>query len=167
MSDGLVIFCSTAKEITAHILHHRGPRPGCCGPTAVGISTRLCGYPVPSSYGPVHGDTLPESGSWLFRGQCRSVLYAARLGSVSPTGRGYPSGPATVNSSLPESILLSSVQIAPCASQFVVAGNTMVTVPSPSGWTSICHPTLLDGFSRAAFTTPPPVTVNVWSRRVL
>ena len=44
----------------------------------------------------------------------------------------YPLGPATVNSNVPDSILPSSVQIAPVASQSVAAGSTMVTVPSSS-----------------------------------
>ena len=47
-------------------------------------------------------------------------------------GPKFPPGPETVNSSLPDSILPSSVQIAPSLPQSVAAGSTMVTVPSSS-----------------------------------
>ena len=47
-------------------------------------------------------------------------------------GPKFPPGPETVNSSLPDSILPSEVQIAPSLAQSVVAGSTMLTVPSSS-----------------------------------
>ena len=52
--------------------------------------------------------------SFAFR---REAHLLQALPSMSRTGY----GPATVNSSLPDSILPSSVQTAPCASQSVVA----------------------------------------------
>ena len=58
----------------------------------------------------------------------------------------------------------SSVQMAPVALQSVVVGSTMVTVPSPDGWTVISQPTLLGGFSRRALVTSPPVTVKALQR---
>ncbi len=76
-------------------------------------------------------------------------------------------GPGTVTSTRSDNILPSSVQIAPVASQSVVAGSTMATVPSPDGLTCISQRTFLPFSSRLAFTTSPPVTVKAWSRRVL
>ena len=62
-----------------------------------------------------------------------------------------------------ESILPSWVQTAPWAPQSVVAGSTMVTVPSPLGLMVITQPTLLGGASRRALITVPPVTVKACS----
>ena len=51
----------------------------------------------------------------------------------------YPPSPVTVTSSLWDSILPSPVQTAPCASQSVVAGSTMVTSALPDACTVISH----------------------------
>ena len=72
-----------------------------------------------------------------------------------------------VNSSLLDSILPSEMQIAPVASQSVVAGSTMVTSLLEFGLTCISHLAFPPFSSRFALTTLPPVTVNAWSRRVL
>ena len=82
-----------------------------------------------------------------------------------PGGSVYLLGPETVNSTLWDSIVPSSVQTAPGASQSVVAGSTTVTVPLPDGCTVISHRMFLPGSSRLAFTTSPPVAVKAWSRR--
>ena len=69
-----------------------------------------------------------------------------------------------------ESIVPSSVQMAPCASQSVVTGSSTVTFALESGLTLISHRVLgvaLSLSSRRAPTTVPPVTVNAWSRIVV
>ena len=79
-------------------------------------------------------------------------------------------GPLTVNFSGLDSIVPSAVQMAPCASQSVVAGSSTATSALESGLTLISHPMLgvsLPGSSRRAPTTSPPVTVNAWSRQRL
>ena len=60
----------------------------------------------------------------------------------------YWPGPVMVSSSRLDSILPSSVQIAPSASQSSVTGSTMIKEPSESGVTWISHPILLGGPSR-------------------
>ena len=82
-------------------------------------------------------------------------------------GRAYPLGPETVNSSLPDSILPSSVHTASCASQSVVAGSAMVTVPLPDGCTLISHLTFLPSSSRRALVTSHPASPgchSIWER---
>ena len=74
-----------------------------------------------------------------------------------------------MNSSGLDSIVSSSVQMAPCASQSSVAGSSTVTSALESGLTLISHRMLgvsLSLSSRRAPTTVPLVTVNAWSRSV-
>ena len=72
-------------------------------------------------------------------------------------------GPLTVNFSPSDSILPSSVQMAPCAPQSSVAGSSTVTFALEAGLTVISHRILgvsLSPSSRRAPATSPPVTVN-------
>ena len=62
-----------------------------------------------------------------------------------------------------DSFLLSSVQIAPLASQSVVSGRVMVTAPLPVGFTSTFQPWLLPWVIRLALSMVAPVTVKAWS----
>ena len=78
----------------------------------------------------------------------------------------YPLGPETVNSTLWDSFLPSPVQTAPCASQSVVTGSTMVKSALPDGCTVTSHRTFFPCSRRLACTTSPPVTVKAWSRSV-
>ena len=76
----------------------------------------------------------------------------------------------TVNFSGLDSIVSSSVQMAPCASQSSVAGSSTVTFALESGLTLISHRMLGVALSPSSFwapTTVPLVTVNAWSRSVL
>ena len=75
--------------------------------------------------------------------------------------------PETVKSRELDNFLSSPVQMAPCASQSSVMGNTMVTLPLESGMTCISQRTFFPFSRRFALVTSPPVTVNAWSRRVL
>ena len=84
------------------------------------------------------------------------------------SGRGSAAaGPSTVATSVAASMRSSSVQIAPAASQSVVAGSARVTSARPAGATVISQPMLLGGVSRRAPVTAPWVTVKAWSRSVL
>ena len=96
-----------------------------------------------------------------------SIWAVPLLGKSSAFFPLYSSGPETVNSSRLKSFLPSTVQIAPSASQSVVAGRTIVTSPLPSGSTVISHRMLLGLSSRWALRTSPPDTVNAKSLRVL
>ena len=62
----------------------------------------------------------------------------------------YWPGPLTVSSRRLDSILSSSAQMAPCASQSVVAGRVIVTSPLESGLTTISHRRFLPLTSRRA-----------------
>ena len=73
-------------------------------------------------------------------------------------------GPPTVADVDWDSFLLSSVQIAPLASQSVVSGRVMLTEPFPSGSTSTVQPWLLPWVFRLALAMAPPLTVNASSR---
>ena len=68
----------------------------------------------------------------------------------------YPPGPATVSSNPLDSILPSSVQMAPWLTQSVVAGSTMATLTDESGVTVISHRTLPGGSSRRVLVTLRP-----------
>ena len=72
-----------------------------------------------------------------------------------------------MNSVQLDSILPSSVQIAPCAAQSVVVGKTMTTSDVELGATVTCHRALLPLVTRLARVTSPPVTSNARSRIVL
>ena len=78
----------------------------------------------------------------------------------------YPPDSGTVSSSRLDRGLPSSVQMAPFASQFEVAGRVTTAFASESGVTVISHRMLPGGSSRRAWTTEPPVTVNARSRSV-
>ena len=60
------------------------------------------------------------------RASAKSIFVRA-LFIVLSTPPTYPPGPLTLSSSLLDSILPSPAQTAPCASQSVVTGSTMVT----------------------------------------
>ena len=72
------------------------------------------------------------------RARCRVSVrswtwwWMASWANPAEPGPKFPPGPETVNSSLPDSILPSEVQIAQSLAQSVVAGSTMLTVPSSS-----------------------------------
>ena len=77
------------------------------------------------------------------------------------------SGPLTVSSTLLDSFLPPSVQMAPWAPQSVVGGRTMVTSVPESGSTTISQRRLLGWSRRLAPVTSPAVTLKAfWSRRV-
>ena len=65
-----------------------------------------------------------------------------------PLAWSYPLGPETVNSSVADNGLPSSVQMAPLASQSVVAFRAMVTSALEPGVTVISQRTFLPGSSR-------------------
>ena len=94
----------------------------------------------------------------------RATAYAMSLCS---RGSAYSPGPLTVSSKRLDSILSTSAQMAPCASQSVVAGRVIVTSPLESGLTTISHRRFLPLTSRRAPVTEPPVTVKAWSRIVV
>ena len=67
-----------------------------------------------------------------------------------------------------DSIVPSSVQMAPCASQSVVTGSSTVTPALESGLTLISHRMLGVSLSLSSCRAPatlPLVTVNAWSSR--
>ena len=72
-----------------------------------------------------------------------------------------------VSSTRLDSFLPSLVQMAPCAVQSVVMGNTMVTSAFEDGWMVISHRTFLPGSCRRTLFTEPPVTVKPCSWRVV
>ena len=75
-------------------------------------------------------------------------------------------GPRTVAVVVFESLRSADAQIAPEASQSVVAGSDTVTSFSPSGSTVISQRRFFPCSRRLAFRTLPLVTVNVLSRSV-
>ena len=84
------------------------------------------------------------------------------------TGRAYPLGPETVNSSLPgQHPAVFGADGAPWLAQSVVTGSTMVTVPLPSGCTVISRLTFLPASSRRALVTSHPASPgchSIWER---
>ena len=78
-----------------------------------------CGRRIATSFRSLHSRRSGES--HVRASMCASLFL------LSYDRRCYPPGPGMVNSSLLDSILPSSVHIAPCASHPPVAGSTMAT----------------------------------------
>ena len=100
-------------------------------------------------------------------GPGRSACLARSYLPASSRLPSYWPGPLTVRSRRLDSFLSPSAQMAPCASQSVVAGRVIVTSPLESGLTTISHRRFLPLTSRRAPVTVPPSTVKAWSRIVV
>ena len=71
-----------------------------------------------------------------------------------------------MKSSSVDSFLSSAAQVAPLASQILVAGSLILILPVTDGSSVMRHRVLFGESSRCAFRTSPPIMVKALSRKV-